>query len=170
MARGSRGSRRGPGKVIDNVFWTAAFPNSLALTAGSDSLAVITTLLRPQTILRVRGNTVVWIDGVPDAGDAVTVTQGLIVVSEGVSVSNLPLTDPLAPWLWWDSCTVGFEEGNTGDAGGYSGLTSYRAIVDSKAMRRMRPEQDLRWVVEATTLGTAQAVNVSTALRILSGD
>ena len=49
-----------------------------------------------------------------------------------------------------------------------SGLAMVRRIIDNKAMRRNR-NQEMQFVIENATIGSAAAVNTTFAGRFLSG-
>jgi len=45
----------------------------------------------------------------------------------------------------------------------------YREVIDVKAMRTIRPDREVQWVVENTSLAGALSVNISIAARFLLG-
>jgi len=120
--------------------------------------------------MRLRANLTAWVDGNEVPGVAATIGVGLIVVPEGTGTTVLqsPITDPEADWFWYIRFLLGYEEYVT-DVVDSPGLTSYREIVDGKAMRRVSPDKEVQLVIENSTFATALDVNVSFDGRILLG-
>jgi hypothetical protein len=92
----------------------------------------------------------------------VRVGVGALVVQagSGSTVIQSPLSDPDAPWLFYEVMTVGYEEMVT-DVIDVPGLTSVRKTIDNKAMRVLRPGREVQLVFENQTLHTATNVNIS---------
>ncbi len=157
------------GKKIDFVHWTGATGTSFAQSAGSVAVLLASALHEPETILRMRGSLLSFVDGVQAPGGSVVVSVGIILVPEGTSSTVLwsPITDRDAPWIWIDQFSLGYEEMVT-DVIDVPGLTSYRSVIDNKAMRIIR-NQEIQLVVEQATLGTALSINTVVQLRVLSG-
>ncbi len=157
-------------KKIDNVHWTTCFPGSSTQAAGSVAQTCGAAQHLPETILRTRGNLLGFMDGGPGPGTLVEVSVGLILVPEGTGTTVLwdPFGDGDAPWFYWSSFVLGNEEPVT-DIYPVQGLLSYREVVDSKAMRKIR-NREIQFVVTNTTIGIAGNVNVAMSLRILNGN
>ncbi len=156
---------RGRGRKTDYEWLTWTF-TSLALSAGT-AAATLSTAIGSQTIYRLRGSVLVWLDGTPVAGDAVRVGLGVHVATEdiGTSVLASPLTDTGTPWLWsWFGALAAEVDQNE-----FGGLAVARVDIDSKAMRRIKSAQAVQFVVEVATVGTAQAINVVAQGRCLFG-
>ena len=162
-------ARRRSGKKIDFVHWTGVQENVNALSAGSIGQNVFAAAHESETLLRFRGNIVAFIDGNSAPSKLITVGVGMLVVPEntGVTVSSAPVTNPDSPWLWYDQFVLGYEE-MVIDVIDVPGITSYRATIDSKAMRIIR-NQEVQMVTENVTLGTAATVNLVVTGRMLSG-
>jgi len=162
--------RRRSGKKIDFVHWTGIFPGVSALGAGSAAVLALVATHEPETLLRIRGNYVTWINGVQAPGGIAEISVGLILVPEGTGTTVLwsPFTDPDAPWIWYDSTILGYEE-MVVDAVDVPEITSNRVVIDSKAMRIAR-NQELQFVAENTTVASpAIAANALVSARVLSG-
>ena len=158
-------------KKIDNVFWGVASGVISALTTGSSAaLNFIAVGTQPATLLRMRGEVLVYADGVQATGGLSRVTMGVIKVPEGSSttVRYDPETDPNAPWLWYDVAHVGYEEmvDNVVDVPVVSGR---RILVDNKAMRRIRPDEEFQIVFTNTTIIGGLSVNCAYLMRVLQG-
>jgi len=97
------------------------------------------------------------------------VTAGLILVPEGTGTTVLwsPFTDGDAPWIWYDSSLLAYEEMVT-DVVDIPLMTASRRVIDNKAMRIIR-NQEVQFVVENTTIGSAASCNARVAGRVLSG-
>jgi hypothetical protein len=137
----NRGRR---GRKIDFTHWHGANANFNALSAGTNAVTIIGSgLAKPETLMRTRGNIVCFIDGASAPPKLIEVGVGLIQAQggQGGTVLSSPLTDADAPWFWYDRFTLGYEEMVT-DVIDVAGLSVYRAVVDSKAMRVFGLDQE----------------------------
>ncbi len=162
-------SRRG--RKIDFTHWHGINANVAAQSAGSNGQTVIAAgLAKPETLMRTRGNLIAFIDGASAPGKLVEIGVGLILMpgGTGTTLTSTPLADGDAPWFWYDRFVLGYEEMVT-DVIDVPGLSVYRSVIDSKAMRVLGLDQEVQLVVENVTLGTAAAVNVSASFRFLFG-
>ena len=167
MARRTAGTHV---KKMDNLRWDTAFLNNNAQAAGSVGQTAQLAVALPETLLRIRGTFLAYLDGTQTGGEAVRVSTGLIVMPEGLGVSVIsnPIADGNAPWLWFETFVLAYEEmvSNVVDI---PGATSFRVAIDSKAMRKLRPDREIQWVTEVTTVLTTSAVNSSLQARFLYG-
>ena len=156
-------------KVIDSTRWNGANHVFLGLSAGSAAQVMVTDGLQ-ETIMRIRGDLVAFVDGASGTGKLVDVAIAALVVQagSGTTVIQAPITDPDAPWLFYERFTIGYEEQVT-DVVDTPQLTSFRKIIDSKAMRILREGREVQLVVQNATLGTATAINLSLGFRMLLG-
>jgi len=159
-------------KKIDTVHWDLVQEVFIAQGAGAAGKTAIAAQHTPTTILRTRGE---WAAGFSAGiGDAigVSVTAGLILVPEGTGTTVLwsPNTDFDAPWFWWDTFSLIYQE-MVGDAIWTSNLSDARRVVDSKAMRRVR-NTEVQMVVENVTISglTGSTVDVVMTARLLAGE
>ena len=170
MAR--RGRRGGSGKVIDNLRWIGASAAALALVPATPQAAqVLVATTAPDTVMRTRGNLLGFLDGTPDPGDLVEVAVGLIIVPEGTgnTVLQSPLDDANADWFWYERFALAYEESAAAvEFGGP--MSVFRSVIDSKAMRRARPDTEVQCVFEQATAGGAATVNVLSSFRFLLGN
>ncbi len=97
------------------------------------------------------------------------VAFGLIYVPEGTGATVLwsPETDADAPWVYWTSFIIGYEEMVT-DVVDVPAISGYREVIDTKAMRIIR-NSELQACLQNTTVGTAMSVNFNASFRALSG-
>ena len=162
MARRSR--------TIDTTRWDRFQNAFLTLSAGSiaDTLQAAGTVR--ETMLRTRGSLCAWIDGAGAPPTAVLVSIGFLLVPEGLgsTVVSEPFADANAPWMYFTSFILGYEERVT-DVVDVPGLTIYRETIDVKAMRIFRSDQEMQVVVTNTTIGGAATVNVALQGRQLFG-
>ncbi len=140
-----------------------------SLATTSVGVNIFAAAHEPETILRVRGEYAAYLDGAATPGIRVAVTAGLILVPEGTGTTVLwaPGDDPDAPWLWYDAATLAHEE-MVIDVLAIPGMSYVRRVIDNKAMRITR-NQEVQFVVQNVSLGTASSINATISGRILSG-
>ena len=164
MAHGRRAGRkidrvRWEGDQLITVLGQAATSNGIELLQLGEPLAAA-------TVMRTRGQIAVWFDATPAAGDAVHVAIGMHVVPKGTdtSITSSPIGEAEAAWFVYATAVLAFE-----GTGATEGMSWYRFEIDSKAMRKMGPGEEIQLVVQSATLGTAQAVNWAGQVRFLLG-
>ena len=162
-------ARRRSGEKIDFVHWTGGAVEALAFGAGIVAGTLGVALHEPETLMRLRGNLLAYIDGSQVNGGGVVIGAGIILVPEGTGTTVLwsPLTDSDAPWIWYDRFRLGYEEMVT-DVVDVPAATGYRSVIDNKAMRIIR-NQEIQVVFENVTFLSAMSVNVGVDIRALSG-
>jgi len=162
-------ARRRSGKKIDFVHWVRVAGSSFAQAAGSVGINLSVAQHEPETLLRMRGSILSFVDAAPAPGAAVSVGVGVCLVPEGTGTTVLwsPLTDGDAPWVWVELFTLVYDETVT-DVIAVQQAMSFRAVIDNKAMRIVR-NQEFQLVVEQVTLTSAMAINTAVELRVLSG-
>ncbi len=163
-------ARRRAGKKIDYVHWSYGSASRPAFPAGVAATNVFAAEHEPQTLLRLRGECLSYIDAAQAAGGGATaVGVGLIAVPEGTGTSVLwsPLSDGDAPWIWYSVFHLGYEE-YVSDVIDSPLATCYREVIDSKAMRIIR-NQEIQAVWESSTLLTAISFNSFLQVRALTG-
>ena len=148
------------------------------VTGTQDSLTATQALLwgtgftvsSVSTLLRLRGSYI--IKGTPDAVvDDVVVGIGIGIVSTdaaavgGVSVPS-PLGDPDWSWVWHQY--VALAAGQTALLGQDIGSV-VRGEIDSKAMRKMKPNESLVIVGQLSTSDYASVI-INGGLRVLFGE
>jgi len=163
-----RKSFRGERQRRAQTRWTGANATVNAQPAGTAGRIILAASTRRDTILRTRGEAVVYIDSVQAPGVSALISLGLIVVPEGTGTTVLqsPFTDANADWFWFEQVTISYEE-MVVDVVDVPGMSSARLTVDSKAMRIGVPDTEVQFVVENTTLTSAVSVNVSFTARFL---
>jgi len=169
MARNFRGS----GRKTDYNWRNFASTNTLlAFGAGTVAFTAFNAEVGQlsRTLMRTRGEWVCYPDAAQSPASLIMLTIGLIVVpaGSGTTVTVKPFTDSQASWFWWDMAWIGYEEPVT-DVIQIPMLAGVRRVIDSKAMRKLPPETEIQCVLENTTIGSAQTVNVGVAGRCLFG-
>ena len=164
--RASRGE-----KVIDNVRWSLGAGAFVAQAAGSAASTIITAGSNEETLLRTRGNLLCVLDGVDEPGVSARIGIGIRLAQGGqaTTVLSTPLTDGAAPWIWFDVFTIAYEEA-VADVIAQPVASAYRAVIDSKAMWKLRPDTEVQIVVENATIVGGLTVNIFADLRFLFGD
>ncbi len=168
MAR-PRSRPRGHEKSIDVVRWAGAHHQFNAQGAGTIAQLMVSDGLT-EILLRIRGEIVCFMDGASAPAKLVRLGIGALVVQagSGTTVIQSPLSDGDAPWLFYETFDIGYEEMVT-DVIDVPGITSFRKTIDSKAMRILRPGREVQLVVENITLGSAASVNLGFGFRMLLG-
>ncbi len=161
--------RRRTGKKIDFTHWTGVQEAVLGQVAGSVGLTVSPAAHESETLLRFRGHLICYVDGLEEPATLAQIAVGMLVVPEGTgtTVLSAPATNPDTPWFWYEIFCVGYEE-YVVDTVDSPGISSFRAVIDSKAMRIVR-NQEIQMVVQNVTLNGAVTVNTVVTGRFLSG-
>ncbi len=164
--------KRGAGRRTD-YRWILGQASFSALGTGSSAAITVGAASSSfsETLMRVRGNLMAYVDTTQAPGGATRYGLGLIKAQagQGTTVLSLPLTDGFAPWIWYATFGLAYEEMVT-DVVDVPGVTSYRERIDSKAMRKLPPDVELQLVIQsATVLGGGVAANVQVELRMLLG-
>ena len=164
--RSSRGRHE---KVIDILRWSGSNHLSQGQSAGSIAQTYISDG-STETLMRIRGELTCWLDATSATPLGVECAVGALVVQagSGTTVIQNPITDPDAPWLFYERFTIGYEEMVT-DVIDIPQLTMFRKTIDSKAMRILRPGREVQLVFTNSTLIAATAVNFSFSNRTLLG-
>ncbi len=151
-----------------NRHWTGFSGSSLAFAAGVGGATIIAAQHDRETILRTRGTLLAFVDALQAPASLAQISVGFALVPEGTGSTVLwsPLTDADAPWFYYSTFFLGYEE-YVVDVIDSPVLTAYREIIDSKAMRRVR-NQEVQLVVENTTIAGAVSVNIVAAGRMLN--
>jgi len=119
-----------------------------------------------KTVVRLRGNYYARASG-GTAGDDVLLGLGVILVPDQLTTSTefpMPLTEPDAPWIWHDYVSFKFKSAADEDT---PDITFYRGVIDSKAMRRVTPNQDIAICLETLNGAGTGAVAVQFGFRVL---
>ena len=157
-------------KKIDTVHWTGIGAAWIGQTAGSTGRAGAAAQHLPETLLRFRGEWAASLAGGLASGVGISIAIGMIQVPEGTGTTVLwaPTTDADAPWIWWDTMALIYNE-QVVDAVA-SNTRDGRRVVDSKAMRKLR-NTELQFVVEQGTISglSAGAADIFVDGRILAG-
>ena len=153
-----------------NRHWTGFTGSAGSMAAGNAAVTLNAAQHNPETLMRMRGSVTAYVDGVQAPGTGAIISLGIIQVPEGTGTTVLwdPGTDLDAPWIWFDCFLLAYEEYVT-DVIDSPGMTSYRSVIDSKSMRRLR-NTELQLVFNNTTFSSALSINALVAGRLLTQD
>ncbi len=163
---------RGRGRTIDFKEWDCVPSVNANVSTATTTLFGGLAFLRPSTILRARGYVQASFDATVQVGDLIRLTFGLGIVSDDAfNLGATAMPDPAGeceyPWLWWGEMLLRSE---LAAGPGSWGIPAQRLEVDTKAMRRVKPQQTLAWIVESTDVAGAPVTNVDCGqLRVLIG-
>ena len=162
---------RSKGRKTDYTWSGESFGASIA--SATSTLFGINIFNAAATLIRVRGEIVMSIDG-PVDGDKVVVGLGLKIASDdqvaaGVSAFASPATDLDADWLWHGFMPLMAQAG--AGVGGSLNVQSVvmRLTVDNKAMRKVRQNQQLVLVVTPENFAGTPGTDILAGLRTLIG-
>ncbi len=156
-------------KKLDHTRWDNS-NGIFGTSAGAAAFEFSAVGTEPATLLRIRGEVAAWVDGTQAPAKAALISYGIILVPEGTGTTVLfdPFLDANAPWLLYGQGVIAYEEMVT-DVVDVPGVTSFRHVIDNKAMRIIRPDVEMQFVVTNTTIGGALGVNLNVGLRWLIG-
>ncbi len=149
--------------------WTKGAFAFNALGATSTSGVIVAAGNTSQTMMRVRGELLVYLDGTQAPGTFLRVAIGMLIQQAGVTATSVPLSDGEAPFFWYESFALAYEEAVT-DLIAMPGLAVFRKTIDGKAMRVLRPDQEIAVVVEQATIGSSGSINGDVEARFLLAD
>jgi len=159
------------GKKIDFKQWS--FIPGIQLNPSGAATVLMGSLAfsSPATLLRLRGNGSVAMDGETDAEDTqVTFGIGLFstdAVTLGVTALPDPSSEPEFPWIWYDSHAIMVTNVETGVTTPSDIMGAARFVIDSKAMRKIKPGESLAMLAEVSV---AANVDINVGLtRVLLG-
>ncbi len=157
-------------RTIETLRWSGDTFAFLAQTAGSSALNFISAATETDTLMRMRGEIVAWIDAASIPPLLVDCSIGAWVAPQGQGTTIVinPDDDDESPWFFYERFTLGYEEMVT-DVIDVPGLTIFRKTIDLKSMRIFRPNQEAQLVFSNVTLAGASAVNCVFSVRGLFG-
>ena len=163
-------ARRSSGRRAD-LRWTFGSFTFAAFSAGTSGGTIVTAGSTSQTLMRTRGEISAWLDGTSTPGEGMQIGVGMYVVpgGTGATVLSSPLTDGEAPFFYYEVFQLAYEEMVT-DVIDVPQMTSVRKTIDVKAMRVIRPDQEVQVVAENVTNFSAGAVNIVVNARFLLAD
>ena len=157
-------------KKINSLLWELSTGSSPAQAAGSVAINFSSVGTAPTTLMRIRGEVMAYKDGPAAPGSLAAVNWGIILVPEGsgTTVQFDPVLDANAPWLAYGAMHVGYEEMVT-DVIDVPVISGVRQVVDNKAMRKIRPDVEMQFVIANSTVLTALSINFVYSMRWLQG-
>ncbi len=163
MARGRSNGRRTDYTWVGDAF---AFTG----LAGAKQIQQIATANLAATVTRCRGELLYALETAAAAFSEKVLGFGLIVASDdqvaaGVGAFPGPLTDMDADFLWHGFGPLATLTTTVGDVQTASG----RLTVDSKAMRRIKQNENVVLVIEGENIGGTETAFVVGGIRVLFG-
>ena len=157
-------------KRIRVVRWEGVAMSDLARTAGTIGKTAVASDTEPSTIMRTRGELIIYLSTANAPGIFARYGFGISCVPEGTGATVLrsPLTDQNAPWFVYHAGHLGYDEMVT-DVVQAHGLSGHRVQIDSKAMRKCPPDVEVQAVLELVTIDAAATINWAFVGRILMG-
>ena len=149
---------------------------ALSLTTGVQAQqalvteAVLETFPNP-TVVRIRGELVVGVTAFGAAGANTNLTLGIKLATAsafaagGASIES-PNTEIGSDWIWWNAAPTRNSTTLVTDSTGNVG-TLFRVMVDSKAMRKVGPNQVLILVAHNVVAGSTQTIAINGVIRVL---
>ena len=166
MAR-ARGFARSTGRRAD-LRWTGGRQSFQALNGGTSAQGVIVTAgITSQTLMRIRGELLLIVTGAETSGDSADIGVGLLLQQAGATATSLPLADDEAPFIWYARHVLTTRAAAVSDA---LGARVVRTVIDNKAMRVIRPDQELVVIANNLTIAGALQVDVHVSMRFLLAD
>ena len=153
-----------------NYDWEGVSTTALSLVSAGTTQAEIGIADSAETLVRVRGEFCGFLkESGSTSGDACTVAAGLIVAPTGATVAVDPVTEPGANWLW-HSWNVLATEGIIGGVSEHGAglLTAFRVPIDNKAMRKLREDESVFFVVTNQNINGSPLISVIATLRLLT--
>ncbi len=156
------------GKKIETVRWTGdVLCSGTALASGAhdaNELYQVGDQEAAPTILRTHLEFAIWAVSTQVPGRATHWAMGLHVVPKGTgtTILILPLTESEADWFVHRTGVLGYEE-PVADAIDVPGMSFQRLTIDSKAMRKLKPGQEIQLVVSSLTVSGLVAMNTNWA-------
>ena len=160
-SRSSRGRRA-------DYRWTLGQFSALGQASNTAAQSVIVTAgTTSQTIMRVRGSWACQLDLASADGDAAFIGIGFLVQQAGATATSLPNTDGDAPFFFYETVPLIVEDASLSID---RGLSSFRGVIDGKAMCVLRPDQEVIAIAEMSNVSGAPSWNVMASARFLIAD
>jgi len=144
-------------------------------TNGTAILGQFSGNVDPFTFLRGLGEILVAPtgNGTFAAQDAARLTIGLAIITADAAALGLtavpdPDDEPDYDWLWWYSTTVQFE--GSADAPGQEIALTNRIRLETKAMRKVKPQMAVVMIGQYVDVNGAPPMSVSATMRFLVGE
>ncbi len=161
-------ARRSAGRRAD-LRWIGGRQAAQTFGAGVSGLTIVSAGNTSQTIMRTRGTLYATLDSAQAPGVQVEVGCAFLIQQSGATPTSHPLTDADAPYFWYTRFVLGYEE-MVADVVGSPWLSAYREVIDSKALRVLRPDQEIAFVFEQQTIGNAASIDLTASARFLLAD
>lgn len=166
MARRAGGFRRAVNRP--NYDWEGVTTLSSGLAAGGVTEAALFVADSAETLVRMRGSVfaAISVSG-SAAGDRCVIGMGLIVAPTGATVAVDPINEQGANWFWHTLLTL-HTSGIVGAVADQGAQGWQREVVDNKAMRKLREDESIFFVVANQDVAGAPPVDLFAGFRVLT--
>ena len=161
-------------KKIDFKSWAGIPSLQTDISTDTTTLGPSLVFTGPATVLRIRGYVSGHFDSTVMVDDDIVLTFAMGVISTdafsaGAGSVPDPAGEPEYPWVWYHQMTL-FAESTMGLGTHAWGLGAQRAEIDSKAMRKMKPGQNLAFICQSAGASGAPTTTLNFGLtRVLVG-
>ena len=163
-----------PQRVCRPTFWEGSVVNQTVTTGAAVFSTAVTEAelenVPNPTLVRCRGSLLVQLSSSAATPGASIVVLGIKVVTRAAFAAGgvpLPFTDVGSDWIWWQAIPMNILAGNTPAPTPEDTTTVHRVEVDSKAMRKISPNEVLVFVSENVVVTSTQTFDVDGAIRYL---
>ena len=154
--------------------WEGAQLNFTLTTGVQSQAAIVSEAILENvpnpTIVRIRGEVLVAVSASGAAGAVSEAVMGIKITTSsafaagGASVES-PSTEIGGDWIWWHTAPLRNDAAFT--AGNDEGLLWARVPIDSKAMRKVKVNEVLIFVVHNVAIASTHSQVISGGVRIL---
>ena len=163
-----------PQRVRRPTFWVGGFINQTITTGVVGTTPVVTEAalenVPDPTLVRCRGDLLVQMVSSVATPGRVHVAMGLIVVrATALAVPAVPgpVSRVDSDWLWWTLVSLNVSGGSVAAPNSDGSTVVHRVTIDSKAMRKIKPNEAVVFVTENFAVTSTQTVDVLGGVRIL---
>ncbi len=148
--------------------WTYGTASILSVVSGATAgVTILSSGNVSSTLMRARGEVLFKLDAGATAGETQRITAGMLLVpgGTGTTVTSSPETDGDAPYFWFQPAILTSESGDETEPSKFA-----RVVIDTKAMRIIRPDQEIQFVMENISVVGTSNVHTYAAVRFLLAD
>jgi len=156
--------------------WEGGVVNVTATTGAGFTDTIITEAILENvpnpTIVRIRGSLLLRVTAIAAAPSVSLITMGIKLTSgsalaAGIGAIELPSDEVGSDWIWWSSRAFNADTALAAVNGDDGEALATRVEVDSKAMRKVQPNQVLIFVAQNSALTSTQSIRISGLVRVL---
>ena len=167
--------RFAPMRQKRSTVWEGGSFNISVVTSGSSFISLVSEAILEQivnpTIVRIRGEVLVTLLSSAAVPSSTFVFLGIKLASQaafGASAVEVPGTDIGSDWIWWKTVALVLLTGGTVASPNGDGRNSnVRFEIDSKAMRKVRSNEQLVLVAQNIASESTTTVGIDGGVRVL---